>query len=192
MDVFEAIRTRRMAPKMTSQVPDRRDIEELIEAAVLAPNHHLTHPWRFIVLTAEALDGLGEVMSRRIREAYRGDPNLEQRILAERARPRRAPVIIAVIYVPSSDPLAIEVEDRYAVGAAVENMLLYARGKHLATFWRTGPAAQFEQVHEWLGLKQGEEIAGFVYVGFADPSQAPVPNVRKSGAEVTQWRGWPS
>ena len=42
--------------------PTPSEVLPLLEAAVRAPNHHLTEPWRFIVLTGQALEDLGEAM----------------------------------------------------------------------------------------------------------------------------------
>ena len=54
MDVLEAIRTRRSVKRMTDVVPSRKDVEELIDAAVWAPNHRFTQPWRFFVVADAA------------------------------------------------------------------------------------------------------------------------------------------
>src|SRR5256714_5634349 len=98
--------------------PTRADVMPLLEAAVRAPNHHLTEPWRFVVLTGQALEGLGEAMGESVRRQHAGARDLEMKVQFERARPLRAPVIVAVIYVPSCCPKVLEVEDRYALGAA--------------------------------------------------------------------------
>jgi len=112
MDVEQAIATRRMVGKVKDLIPSRGEIEKLLAAAVAAPNHHLTEPWRFIVLTGEALDELGEAMALRVGEKYPEAPDLADRVGRELARPKRAPIIIAVLYVPSSHPKAIDMEDR--------------------------------------------------------------------------------
>jgi len=161
----------------------------LLEAAVRAPNHHLTEPWRFVVLTGQALEDLGEAMGEGARRQHAEAHDLEMRVQVERARPRRAPVIVAVVYVPSTHPRALEVEDRYAVGAAIENLLLAAHATGLAAHLRTGAAAQDPSVREYLGLKDGEEVATFVYLGY--PGGEPRPFSRRTPAcERTDWRGW--
>ena len=192
MDVTEAIMNRRSVPTMLDTRPDRADIEALIEAAVMAPSHHMTQPWRFIVLAGHAREALGAVMGDRVRRELAGDPHVEERALAEASRPLRAPVILTVIYTPSDHPKAIENEDRSSVGAAMQNILLAAHERGLATFVRTGPAALDPGVAAHLGLRAGpppEEIAGFIYLGIA--AQEPPPVKRRTHArERTTWRGW--
>ncbi|MGH2768232.1 MAG: nitroreductase family protein [Actinomycetota bacterium] len=189
MEAVEAIMTRRSIAQMAGHRPERASVVKLLQAAVRAPNHHLTQPWRFIVLTGRGLDALGEAMAERIRRESVGDPDLARKVEAERARPHRAPVIVTVVYVPSEHPRAVEAEDRYAVGAAIQNVLLAAHAEGLATYLRTGPAAQDPAVRSLLGLTEGEEIAGFVYLGY--PSTAPGPLTQREPAEErVRWIGW--
>lgn len=189
MDVTEAIATRRMVAQVDKERRIARDeVEALVNAAVRAPNHHLTQPWRFVVLTGEALDGLGEAMADRVREQYAGQPELEQKVELEKSRPLRAPVILVVVYVPSANPKAIGVEDRYAMGAAMENILLTAHGMGLGAYLRTGRGAEYLGVHRFLGLSEGEEIAGFIYLGYPAEAQERPPTNRDE-PRVT-WVGW--
>ena len=50
MSVYEAIHSRRMNNEFTDDVPPRESMERMIDAAIWAPNHRLTNPWRFFVL----------------------------------------------------------------------------------------------------------------------------------------------
>lgn len=189
MDALDAIMTRRSAGKTDGRRPSKEEVATLLEAATRAPTHHITEPWRFVVLAGPALEALGEVMARRVRRESPGDPFLEKKAEAERARPKRAPVIVTVVYVPSTHPKAVEVEDRYAVGAALQNMLLAAHAMGLAAYLRTGPAANDPEVARFLGLAEGEEVAGFVYVGY--PAEEPGPLThRRPAEERTSWKGW--
>ena len=68
MDVEEAIRTRRTHKVYEQEPVDRATVEELLELARWAPNHHLTEPWRFRVL------GPGDVRPARRRGRARTRP----------------------------------------------------------------------------------------------------------------------
>jgi len=50
MSVYQAIYGRRSAWKFSDAPVDRMAIERMLDAAVWAPNHRLTEPWRFFVL----------------------------------------------------------------------------------------------------------------------------------------------
>ena len=51
MDVIQAIQSRHTVSKVKPDALPREMIEELLRAAVQAPNHHKVRPWRFVVLT---------------------------------------------------------------------------------------------------------------------------------------------
>lgn len=188
MEAEEAILTRRMISKVAERRPEKEAIEAMLRAAVRAPNHFLTQPWRFVVLAGSALDELGDAMAQRVREEHEGEDDVERRVEMEMERPRRAPVIVTVIFVPSEDPRAIRTEDLYSVGAAMQNILLMAHARGLGAYLRTGPAAEYEGVKRFLGLKDGEEVAGFIYVGFPEADR-PLTD-RTDPKELTEWRGW--
>lgn len=190
MDALEAILTRRSIARVAGEAPSRDLVERLLEAAVRAPTHHLTEPWRFVVLTGAALDELGEVMAERVRREWDGGGDLDARLAVERARPRRAPVIVTFVYVPSTNPVAVEAEDRYSMGAAMQNLLVAAHASGLAAYLRTGPAACDPGVAGLLGLAPGEEIAGFVYLGYPLDGAAGTPTRRTPAADRTVWMGW--
>lgn len=189
MEAEEAVRTRRSIAKVGEERPRKDEIAILIGASVLAPNHYLSQPWRFIVLAGAGLDRLGDAMAERVRDQFSGSDDLEQRVEMEKARAKRAPVIVTVVYRPSDNPQVLEVEDRYAVGAAIQNILLVAHARGLGAYLRTGPAATDPQVRRFLGLTDNEEIAGFIYVGYPE-GEAPEPQERVPAEDRTTWLGW--
>lgn len=190
MDAVEAVMNRHMIPKVQEKRPDRSEIQALLDAAVRAPNHFLTEPWRFIVLTGSALDDLGEAMAERVRREAGEGEDVERRAEVEAAKPHRAPVIVVVVYTPSDNPKSLDLEDRYAVAAGVENMLIVAHAKGLGAYWRTGPAATDESIKESLGLADGEEIMSLLYVGHPEEGYERPRTRRTDAQEKAEWRGW--
>lgn len=191
MDTLEAIHSRRSVGRMTQEVPPREVIETLLDAAVQAPNHHETLPWRFVVLSGDARVRFGEAVAESIIASRPGLSDEEkERIRADEVRkPLRSPVLIAVI--ARHDP-AIEahpVEDLEACAAAAQNLLLAAHAQGLATVWRTGAGAFSESVKRHLGFSGEDEVAGFVYLGYPNTDfVASMPKRQRSYAELTEWR----
>ena len=185
METCEAILTRRSVPKLTERVPERATIAKLLECAVRAPTHHLTQPWRFVVLTGPALTELGEAWAAGV-EREGSDPD------KVRHKPLRAPVILSVISRPKRHlPKVVEIEEHYAIGAAMQNILLSAHDMGLGAMLRTGPATILPEVRSHLGVGDDEHIAGFIYLGYAAPGDSERPRTRRTdAAELTQWRGW--
>ena len=185
MDTYEAIMTRRSVAKVTEHVPTRHEIERLLDAAVRAPTHHLTQPWRFVVLAGNARDDLGAAWA-----AGQELTGKDTTGLAEKTR--RAPVIICVIERPHLDnPKCVKVEEHYATGAAIQNLLLAAHSMGLGAMIRTGTCATMDRVRGYLGVGPAETIAGLIYVGYPAPGDSERPMTRRAPAgEITEWRGW--
>lgn len=183
MDVLDAIYQRRSVSKVSADPLPRELIEKLLGAAVQAPNHYKVLPWRFFVLTGDARLRLGDAMAESLRMRKPETP-LET-LDAERARPLRAPVLIAVAAdLPRLEKLT-EIENVSAVAAAIENLLLAAHALGLGAIWRTGPASRDEVVKRFLGLAPEQHIVGFVYIGY--PITSPEPNERPSFEANTMW-----
>jgi nitroreductase len=187
VETYDAIMTRRSSPLTSDRLPERELIERLLDAAVRAPTHHVTEPWRFVVLAGDARRELGEAWAR-------GDAARGRTPDAARAKVLRAPVIVCVIARPKIDhPKVVEVEEHHAIGAALQNILLAAHDAGLAAMLRTGPAAAMPEVRSYLGVRSSESIAGFVYVGYPAPGDGDRPRSRRTDAtDLTEWRGWPS
>jgi nitroreductase len=185
VDTYEAILTRRSVPKVTDRAPSRAEIEKLLDAAVRAPTHHLTQPWRFVVLSGDALDELGAAWAAGT-EAQGKDAS------GIAAKTRRAPVILCVIERPHLDnPKCVEVEEHYSIGAAMQNVLLAAHSMGLGAMVRTGPCATFDEVRSHLGVGDDESIAGLIYIGYPAPGNEERPMTRRTpAADITEWRGW--
>ena len=184
METYEAIVTRRSVPKVTDEVPPRAAIQRLLDAAVRAPTHHLTQPWRFIVLTGWALKEFGDAWALGAEREGKDPESVRPKVL-------RAPVIIAVIETPKHHlPKVQEIEEHHAIGAALQNILLAAHDMGLGAMLRTGPAAHIPEVHDYLGLEGGELVAGYVYVGYPQPSSDRPMTRRTEASEITEWRGW--
>jgi nitroreductase len=210
VEILEAIAARRSLGKMRPDMPPREAIERVLASGVHAANHHDTQPWRFFVLTNKARSEFGEVLaqalSRRLGEtpsgseagghlqtAPEGTPrtvNLDALLEGERRKPMRSPVLIVVgVHSEAGDAMTRR-EDLQAASAALQNMLLAATAAGLAAIWRTGDGAYDDNVKAWFGLQPQDEIAGILYLGYADESFGPAPARQRDFASKTEWRGW--
>ena len=183
MELFDAIHNRQTQGKVKPDALPRETIEKLLSAAVQAPNHYKVRPWRFVVLSGEGRNKLGDVMA-----ASQADrkPDLPQEAFDKtRAMPLRAPVVIAVGVDKPADEKVIEIENISAASAACQNILLAAHGLGLGAIWRTGEWARDTKVKEFLGFAPDQHIVGFIYVGI--PEFTPDPHQRPSFEDRTTW-----
>src|SRR5688572_22693692 len=65
MDVKDAVSARKSIKKYSDRPVRREEIEALIEAAIVAPNHKLTEPWEFVVLGPASRSAYGAVLGKR-------------------------------------------------------------------------------------------------------------------------------
>ena len=154
MDLEKAIRTRRTHKAYGPRELDPRTIEELVELARWAPNHHLTNPWRFRVLgprTRAGLLGLGQLHQ----------PGAAVKLA-------RAPTLVAVSVMQSGDP-GQNREDLLAGAVAAYIVLLGAHARGLAGYWRTVGLLEDPRARALLEIGPGEAPIGILYLG--DPVQ---------------------
>jgi nitroreductase len=165
VDVEDAIRMRRTMKAFTP-VPVGDDVvRELLELAVLAPNHHETEPWRFWVVGPETIARLAESTG-------------DQKLL-------RSKTAIVVGVVRNDDPAVAE-EDYAAVACALENVLLAARGRGLANFWRTPGVMNGAAFRAVLDVPAEVRLIGVVHVGHPAEPLPPTPD--RDAERFTVWR----
>ncbi len=153
MEVDDAIRTRRTHKAYRPEPVDRAVLEELLELARWAPNHHLTSPWRFRVLGPAALGAL---------KAAAGPE--------AGAKLDRAPTLVAVTVLTSDDPVEAG-EDRDAAAIAAYIVLLAAHARGLAGYWRTPEVLRTAAGRAALGIEDGERVIGLLHLGTARQEQ---------------------
>ncbi len=184
MDVLDAIATRRSIKEFTARPVSREEIERLLEAAVQAPNHRMTEPWRFYVLGPEARRAWGEALGAR--KAKRVEDPEAARAVAEKVASTHAalPAMLAVSMTLDDNPEILE-EDYAATLMAVENLCLAAHGMGLGTHIKSGAVMEDPRAREAVGVPEGERIVAVVHLG--EPAAVPDAKPRRPAAEVTTW-----
>jgi nitroreductase len=155
LELEEAIRTRRTHKAYGAQPVDRALLNELLDLARWAPNHHLTNPWRFRVLGPQALAHLKQAAG----------PDAAGKL-------DRAPTLVAVSVVQTGDPVADE-EDLCAAACAAYIVLLAAHGRGLAGYWRTPAVLRTAEGRAALEIGDDEHVIGLLHLGPARQEQRP-------------------
>lgn len=172
LDSLEAlVRSRRTNLRVDPQraVPEEL-VERLCSLATWAPNHHRTWPWRFAALTGPARARLGEAIGN-WQEAS-GDPLAK--VAKSRAKYLRSPLVLVVACSPDVQPRRA-VEDRDAVAAGIQNLLLGATAAGLASYWGTGLVVDVPAVRELCGFAPEDVVLAAIYLGWplGDGPEAP-------------------
>jgi nitroreductase len=143
----ELIRSRRTHKSFTAEPVPPETLDELLELARWAPNHHRTNPWRFRIL--------GPATLARLKDA--AGP-------AEAPKLDRAPTLVLASCALSGDVLQDE-EDICATACAIYIVLLDAHARGLAGYWRTPRVLRSRAGREAVGLPHGERFLGLIHLG---------------------------
>ena len=179
--VYEAIHNRRMNNEFTEFVPNREALERMLDAAVWAPNHRLTNPWRFFVLEKGG-EKRAEVAQLAYDNLFARSGNHENAD-GSRQRVLDAPALIYVYSVPA-DSEEMTQENYAAACCAVQNLLLAAVAEGLAGDWSTGNTTRHPALAETLGGEPDWAMVGALFIG--QPAR-PSASVRAPADEVTAW-----
>jgi nitroreductase len=167
MDVATAIRTRRTHKAYRPEPIERETLDELLDLARWAPNHHLTNPWRFRVIGPQALGRLKEVAGP---EAA--------------AKLDRAPTLVVCSCVLTGDPVADE-EDLHATAVAAYIVLLAGHARGLAGYWRTPAILRTPAGAAAVGMGADERFVGLIHLG--QPVQSKPAPEREPVASVVEY-----
>ena len=185
VSVYQALYGRRMAWKFKDEPVPREAIERMLDAAVWAPNHRLTEPWRFFVLEkgSPARQGAADLAYE---SALQRNNNSAR---AERARQTvlEPPVLVYVYCVPGPDE-EVSRENYAAVCCAVQNISLAGVAEGLAVTWETGGPTRHPNLRKTLGAAEDWIMVAMLSIGVA----AEAPSSRRTPVgEFVRWMGAP-
>jgi nitroreductase len=175
-DLADLIRSRR-----TSMFVDHhRDVpvevvEQLCELAQWAPNHKRTWPWRFALFTGDGRSRLGQAFVADMVDRDFGDEGKRAKTLTKYTR---TPAVLVVGAAADANPSRHD-ENRDAVAAGIQNLMLGATALGLATYWGTAPLIDSLRVLHLCGFESDVRIIDVMYLGWANgvaetPMRPPV------------------
>jgi nitroreductase len=175
----ELVRARRSNLRIDPDRPVPSEVvERLCDLAMWAPNHMRTNPWKFAVFTGEGRSRLGAALEAAQHARGEADPD---RLKKSRTKYLRAPAMLVVGSAAHDDPV-FHAENRDAVSAGVENLLLGATALGLASYWSTGEVATVPAVKALAGFDPADQIVAVVYLGWP---VAPLPAPPKVAPPIT-------
>jgi nitroreductase len=189
-EALEVIRARRSIGRLVEPAPIDDELQQILEAAVAAPDHGELKPWKFVVLRGDGKDAFGEVLADSYlqRVAAIGASPTDGQLKKERTKLGRAPLVVIVCAINRHSDEIPWVEQLLAAGAAAQNMCLAATALGYGSMWRTGPAAYDHRVMHAIGLDDRDAIVGFIYLGTPAEGRELPPHEPDLGDSVEYWR----
>jgi nitroreductase len=186
MDAISAIKKRTSVRHFRPDPISRDLIEQLLECAVRAPNHKLTEPWRFAVLTDGARDRFAEIRAGHRLKRFSDPAAAEAQAGADKVRQEslRTPVFIVIMTAVNPDEITRE-EDYAATMMATANLMIAAESLGLGTYLKSGGVMRDPRLLELAGVPETFRVVGILSVGY--PAQAETPRRRRPASELTRW-----
>jgi nitroreductase len=184
MDMLEGLKSRVSMPLLVEPAPTEAQLENIWQAALRAPDHGCLKPYRFIVIDGDKRAELGELFLQR--QLQRKPESDETTIKKTRNMPMRAPMLIVLVACPQEHPKVPAAEQVQTTACAGQNILHAAFAQGLGAVWRTGWVAEDQQIQTALGIKEDEEMLGFIYLGTPKTALKDVPIVN-SAEFVSSW-----
>ena len=163
-------------------------VHQAVEAAIYAPNHKLTEPWRFIHLGPETIDAIATLNSSVIaaKDPVKG--------AKKKARWAAIPGWTVITSCRSDkDDIVLDREDYAATSCAIQNFQLSLYAASVGTKWTSGPITRTPEFAELCGIDlETEHVVGCLWYGYVDGDDGfdgiTTPTRRKSVEAVTSWR----
>ena len=168
--LLQFIESRQTNGKLVEPAPSQLEVEQVIQAALSAPDHRRIRPWQFMQIRGAAREKLGQIFSECLIESGITDLEQQRKVMAQ---PLRAPLIIIAIVKTKSNVNVPIVEQVLSMGAAIQNSLLLLTAQGYGSIWRSGTLAESPLLKQKLGLEPEDEIAGFIYIGSATRELPP-------------------
>ena len=151
------------AKAMEGPGPSAEQLKQILAAGARAPDHGKLFPWRFILFEGKGRERAGNILA----EVTTAEGEREKQVEEERARFLRAPVVIGVVSAAREQHKIPVWEQELSAGAVCQNILIAATALGFVGNWVTEWYAYHPIVKDRLGLKAGERVAGFIYIGKA-------------------------
>jgi len=175
----EVIRGRRTIELFLQTEVPRSLVNEAIEAATWAPNHHVTEPWHFYVLgdkTKErCLDLCRDIVTMKSGEKA-GD--FKRQSWSEKPG-------WLVVTCQRSDDESLQKEDYAACCAAVQNLILYLWKAGVGSKWTTGDITHDPRFFDIVGIDEAQAfVVGLIWYGY--PKMTPTQSRKDLSESLTE------
>ena len=186
MDAITAITARTSVRRFRSDPVPRETIQQLLECAVRAPNHKLTEPWRFVVLTGSSRDSFADIRARHRLKRFTDPASPEAQAASDKVRreSRETPVYIVVMTAVSQDDVTRE-DDYAAAMMAIANLMTAAQALGLGTYLRTGGVMRDPALLQLAAVPENFRVVGVLSLGY--PVDEEQPRRRRPASELTRW-----
>lgn len=159
----EIIEQRRsIFPKDYTETEISQDIiDEIMNAATLAPNHKRTKPWRFKIFKGEEKAALASEIQAIYKASQPEHLFLEKKYNDIGFKINKADTVVSIVV--NFSGMLPEWEEIAAVSMAVQNMYLTCTANGIGCYWSSPKIV--DQLKESLAIEENQKCLGLFYMG---------------------------
>ncbi|WP_109123946.1 nitroreductase [Dyella sp. C11] len=151
--------------------PDAATLKAMLEASIRVPDHGKLEPFRLLLIQGDDKLAFGQKLAEL---SLRVNPHMtDSKREKDRTRYDFAPLVVVVIARTDDESKVPVIEQQLTAGCVAYNLLLAAEAMGFGAQWLTGWAAYDREAAAIMGLKDNEQVIGFVHIG---TSQIDVPD----------------
>lgn len=187
MELKEVIEKRVSTREYSIEKVNKKLIEDLIDAARLAPSAGNRQPWHFIIVQNEYKDKVANILLKKYKKETIVDDNPTDEYIPAKS-------LINSIRIISEAPILILVfrdkndmwkeGDYLSIGCAVEHIALRATDLGLGTLWVRDVIYMREEITKLFKKKNMELVTG-ITVGYS--TEYPYERNKKTLNEIIEW-----
>lgn len=165
--------------------PDAAALDLAVAAALRAPDHGTLRPARFVFVSGTARETLGRLLADSL--ARRDPTTPAERLNLERAKPLRAPMVVAAgAAIRHNHPKIPAWEQEASATASIMNFLNALDGLGYGAIWVSSAALQDAAVKQALGFAATDTLLGWIYVG-TPGAERPAPRPIDATGIARHW-----
>lgn len=170
MELKKTIENRRSIRHYINKEIPKNIIEDILNYGILAPSAKNRQPWYFIIIKED------KKLKNKIADTLEDKKGAEGSLTCEVIRTCST---LIMVYADITDVVL----DIQSVGACIENMLLRAHDKNIASLW-IGYILEIEEELKKI-LKTDKKLIASIALGYSEAK--PKPRPRKDLKEVSTW-----
>ena len=174
MEALDNILNRVSARKLSKPYPNKEEMKLVYKAALRAPDHAWLRPSSFIEVKDDGLDKLSKIFFNYGKSSVDISDEIAEKY---KNAPYRAPMIIILVNSFKEHPKVPEIEQKLSTATAAQNIMLALNAMKYSCMWRTGKLAFNKSVQKSIGLKDNQEILGYIYVGTETGKKKQIPSL---------------
>jgi nitroreductase len=166
-DIIKNRRSLKPAKMNGKRIPDEQ-VKELLQLANWAPTHGRTEPWRFIVYSGGKVKEFCQQHAQ-LYKSHTPPEKFEQTTYDKQLHngDLASHVILAIMQRGNLQKVPV-IEEIASVAMSIQNILLAATAKGIASFLSTGGMTHHRVMKNFLQLREEDIVMGILYLGYSD------------------------